>query len=332
MNEKNKIRESLQNIEASESAKARMWRKIAAASKPKSAPSFVKWIPLTAGACAVFAATILILPFAEFTGEDITPYTPEEPPSEIVSFIPDEQESVIDLTEPVVYSETHQFYTRDRIFEFANYGPPAYNADTPQQHRQGERPDFDNPGNFLPNYEGMVCSNTGYFIIDERRVCYICGYIFTQAQDEAIGLDPLNPPEPFEAYDKFNFPVDMSIAQVSEWGYWDGGYHGHTGIDFAAPRGTEIFAVADGIVTFAEWHGLYGRLIIIRHAENNWQSALTLYAHCDVLFVSEDDTVTQGQVIALVGDSGAAADTHLHFEVTNMFGQSLNPKLFFVWD
>jgi biotin carboxyl carrier protein len=121
----------------------------------------------------------------------------------------------------------------------------------------------------------------------------------------------------------FALPISMSIAGISDWGHWDGGYLGHSGIDFAAPAGTEIYAAADGEVISAEWLGLYGRTIILDHGSE----LHTLYAHCSELLVNEGDTVTQGQTIALVGDSGAAEHTHLHFGVRDG-GSYVNPRDF----
>jgi hypothetical protein len=218
-------------------------------------------------------------------------------------------------------------YTRLELREFWNLGYPLYLADTPQEHIQGELPEFDTAAEaFLPNTENKVCDNTYYFIIESFRTCSSCGYIFTDEQNNEIGLEnPQQPPEPHDAPKHFIFPVDMSIASVSEWTHWDGGYWGHSGIDFSAPRGTEIYAAAAGKVVFADWEGPYGRLVIIEH-ENGLQ---TRYAHCSEFLVTEGQEVTQGELIALVGDSGAADGAQLHFEVRDGGGAIiLNPRLY----
>lgn len=107
------------------------------------------------------------------------------------------------------------------------------------------------------------------------------------------------------------WPVDGGY--VSEWGYWDGGYAGHTGVDIAAPYGTSIFAGDSGTVILADWNYGYGKCVIIQHA-NGLQ---TLYGHCSSLFVSTGQYVSQGELIAAVGQTGVAYGNHCHFEVRN---------------
>lgn len=90
----------------------------------------------------------------------------------------------------------------------------------------------------------------------------------------------------------------------------------HAGADFAAPRGTDILAAADGIVSFAGPAGGYGNLILIEHTVRG-QRVATGYAHMDAdsIHVSEGDPVEAGQHIADVGSTGYATGPHLHFEV-----------------
>jgi len=85
----------------------------------------------------------------------------------------------------------------------------------------------------------------------------------------------------------------------------------HDGIDIAAPTGTPIYASADGLVSFAERKGGYGRLIIIDHA-NGFQ---TLYSQLSEMIVTSDDHVKSGQLIGLVGNSGLSTAPHLHYEI-----------------
>ncbi|MCW5829190.1 MAG: peptidoglycan DD-metalloendopeptidase family protein [Deltaproteobacteria bacterium] len=86
----------------------------------------------------------------------------------------------------------------------------------------------------------------------------------------------------------------------------------HDGLDLGAPKGTKIRAAADGRVIYAG-DGLrgYGNLIIIRHT-GNWA---TVYAHNDENLVEKDDFIRAGEVVATVGDTGAATTPHLHFEL-----------------
>ncbi len=88
----------------------------------------------------------------------------------------------------------------------------------------------------------------------------------------------------------------------------------HRAIDYAAPMGTPIMAVADGTVTFAGWSGGYGNFIKIRHNATYG----TNYAHLSryATGIAAGARVTQGQVIGYVGSTGWSTGPHLHYEVT----------------
>lgn len=85
----------------------------------------------------------------------------------------------------------------------------------------------------------------------------------------------------------------------------------HSGIDMAAPGGSNILAAADGTVRSSGWNGGYGYCIVIDHGGG----IATLYGHASKLLVSSGQKVTKGQVIALVGTTGMSTGNHLHFEV-----------------
>lgn len=87
----------------------------------------------------------------------------------------------------------------------------------------------------------------------------------------------------------------------------------HTGVDFAAPQGTDIYAAEGGIVIVAEWWSGYGNAVIIDHGDNVW----TLYGHIrnDGIKVEKGEQVKKGQKIAEVGSTGNSTGPHLHFEV-----------------
>ena len=86
----------------------------------------------------------------------------------------------------------------------------------------------------------------------------------------------------------------------------------HTGVDFAAPRGTPIWATADGTVDFAGVKGGYGNMIEVRHSGG----VTTLYGHMSafVAGLRRGARVTQGQIIGYVGATGWATGPHLHYE------------------
>jgi len=102
------------------------------------------------------------------------------------------------------------------------------------------------------------------------------------------------------------------------------GHIRHSGIDFTADKGTDIYAAESGTVTFSGNIGDgYGNYVIIDHG-----NIQTLYAHCEELLVSEGDHVAKGQVIATVGSTGQSTGDHLHFEVIRGEDQRVNPELY----
>lgn len=101
----------------------------------------------------------------------------------------------------------------------------------------------------------------------------------------------------------------------------------HTGIDIAAPRGTPIYATADGIVSREDGGSGYGITVIINHG----YSYKTLYAHLSKKAVKPGQRVTRGQVIGYVGNTGLSFGSHLHYEVIKN-GIPVNPVHFFFND
>lgn len=105
-----------------------------------------------------------------------------------------------------------------------------------------------------------------------------------------------------------------------------GGYRGHTGVDInnSGGIGSPIFASAAGTVTKATYSGLgYGNQIWLDHGNGY----VTMYAHCNELYVSAGDSVGREQIIGTVGNTGNSTGPHLHFEV-RFKGQVLNPVNF----
>lgn len=97
----------------------------------------------------------------------------------------------------------------------------------------------------------------------------------------------------------------------------------HEGLDFAAPRGTPIYAASGGVVTEARYVPGYGKLVEINHGNG----LITRYAHASSIIAKLGDVVEKGQMIARVGSTGRSTGPHLHFEV-RMAGQPLDPTLF----
>ena len=115
----------------------------------------------------------------------------------------------------------------------------------------------------------------------------------------------------------FICPLSSGSYKVSAY-YGDG--RNHKAIDLSADRGTPIFAVAAGTVTFAGWDGEYGYCVVIQHSNG----IKTRYAHANALCVSTGATVAQGDMIATVGSTGLSTGNHLHFEVI-VNGTRVNP-------
>ena len=105
--------------------------------------------------------------------------------------------------------------------------------------------------------------------------------------------------------------------------YGDGG---HKGVDFAAPGGTPIYAVASGVVTVATSHSSYGNYVMVYHGtDDQGNTYATLYAHMNSRPpVSVGQSVTKGQVIGYVGTTGNSTGNHLHLEL-RVNGARTNP-------
>ena len=114
-------------------------------------------------------------------------------------------------------------------------------------------------------------------------------------------------------------PVSGTVTSRfgSRWG------RSHKGIDIGASKGTPIKAVAAGTVTLAQYGygGGYGNHVIISHGNG----VQTLYGHCTTLKVSVGQKVSQGQVIATVGNTGNSQGNHLHLEI-RVNGVAQNPQ------
>ena len=95
----------------------------------------------------------------------------------------------------------------------------------------------------------------------------------------------------------------------------------HTGLDIGASTGTAIKAASSGTVTWAGWKGSYGYLVVITHSNG----VQTYYGHCSKLYVSEGQSVSQGETIAAVGSTGNSTGPHLHFEI-RVNGVAYNPQ------
>jgi murein DD-endopeptidase MepM/ murein hydrolase activator NlpD len=110
---------------------------------------------------------------------------------------------------------------------------------------------------------------------------------------------------------RFGWPLASKVGILSSaFGIRDG--KPHEGIDLAAPKGSPIYAAADGEVVYSG-NGIrgYGNVVILRHDEG----FLTVYAHNAQNRVQKGERVQRGQIVGEVGETGHATAPHLHFEV-----------------
>ena len=160
---------------------------------------------------------------------------------------------------------------------------------------------------------------------------------------------PLYPiPWAMSAYDHFYFARPIAADQIN-WPLADYRYGGiffapnvvHTGIDIDAEEGAPIIAASPGTIVWVGW-GLftetpdndkdpYGLAVAIRHdfGYNN-QKLYTVYAHMSETIATLSQHVETGDLIGLVGATGATTGPHMHFEVRlseNSFHHTLNPEL-----
>ena len=99
-------------------------------------------------------------------------------------------------------------------------------------------------------------------------------------------------------------------------------YRPHLGVDYAAPKGTPVHAVADGVVTFKGWGGGGGNTLKIKHAGN----LMTGYLHLSRFAkgINQGTRVSQGQLIGYVGSTGTSTGPHLDYRVWKN-GKPINP-------
>ncbi len=160
---------------------------------------------------------------------------------------------------------------------------------------------------------------------------------------------PLYPvPWAVSAYDHFYFARPIAADNVN-WPLADYRYGGvffapnivHTGVDIDANEETQILAAGPGTVVSADW-GLYteapgnqsdpyGQAVVVRHDFGyKGQTLYTIYAHMSRIIAVVGQRVETGDVLGLVGATGATTGPHLHFEVRmgeNTFYRTYNPEL-----
>ncbi len=112
-----------------------------------------------------------------------------------------------------------------------------------------------------------------------------------------------------------SYRLTATFGQFGLWATY------HTGLDFAAPTGTPIMAVANGTVTSTGYDGSYGNKTVVTLDDGTelW------FCHQTTIAVSVGESVTAGQVIGTVGSTGNTTGPHLHLEVRPGAGDPVDP-------
>lgn len=114
-----------------------------------------------------------------------------------------------------------------------------------------------------------------------------------------------------------------------------GGTRFHSGIDIGAPKGADVYAAADGIVVMNGWSNARGHYVVLYHEKYDIS---TLYEHLESYRVNKGSTVTAGEIIGAVGDSGFYYSgktkkyypVHLHFGIIRGLMEELSDDLWYV--
>jgi len=127
------------------------------------------------------------------------------------------------------------------------------------------------------------------------------------------------------------FPLPEKYLEKITWGYNNTAIHPitrkettHLGIDVAAPTGTPVFAMGDGLVLKAVEEKGWGKMIVLDHGDGY----ATFYAHLDEIEVEAGVKVRRGELIGKVGNTGQSTGPHLHYEV-RLNGEHKNPADFY---
>lgn len=114
--------------------------------------------------------------------------------------------------------------------------------------------------------------------------------------------------------EEFRMPLDGTITVTDKYGYsrvTGGSTLNHKGVDLRAPRGTPVYAMNDGVVSFTRTMRNYGKTIAVDHGNG----ILTIYMHLSEIGVKEGQAVNKGDGIGKSGDTGYVFGPHLHLTV-----------------
>ncbi|WP_166355167.1 M23 family metallopeptidase [Phytoactinopolyspora limicola] len=128
-----------------------------------------------------------------------------------------------------------------------------------------------------------------------------------------------------------SLPIEDGVYRITDrYGYRKhpitGEWKLHDGLDFAAPAGTPVMAVAAGEVTFVGFQPWAGPHLVELDHGNGFSSA---YGHMASAAVTAGDTVTAGQQIGTVGNEGLSTGPHLHLTIRDAQGAAIDPENWF---
>ncbi len=140
--------------------------------------------------------------------------------------------------------------------------------------------------------------------------------VATAPKQQATQTAPTKVAQTTTSDDSDEKPETDSGYAVPVSGVLTQGIHDRNAVDFGVPTGTSVKAFKSGVAKSSGYNGGYGSYIVINHAG----SCQTQYSHLSKVSVSVGDTVTQGEVIGLSGNTGRSTGPHLHFNVRNCGG------------
>lgn len=260
---------------------------------------------------AQLAASLLLF-FVVFAGRDAMA-GPLERAAEVMASTTDFQAAFADLGKSLAEGESLPTAVGDWCVEV--FAPAAVTVAyaRPWEHA----PTYEREAAFLSQWDGGRESLAAHLLGIETEA-------MAPAEEGPAPEETVQEPEPAEpepAAEETDVlgvgttAMPVSGTVTSPFGYRDspvdGSYKFHYGLDLAAAAGTEIGAFAGGTVDYVGESAVCGKYIQLRHAGD----VTSFYCHCSKVLAHTGDTVSPGQTIALVGETGDATGPHLHLQL-----------------